>query len=203
MTVLGHWSSGGPRGRVWTRFDLQLATSKASIALVSRDHVVPNPRPSEQLHWWLSKAVPMPTPTLKPVNAPMPSCSNPTARSRWRKQVLRLRHVPDYVLSIADDEDGRSRSWELGPHVLSSWDENRSRLRDPGSTSTGWMTSVPIVRRLSAASALRSPATDPNHRNDRTSVFLAFSWRRFDAHYSETAMIQSCRLATILVASYK
>ena len=60
------------------------------------------------------------------------------------------------------------------------------------------MTSVPIVRRLSAASTLRSPATNPNHR---TSVFLAFSWRRFDAHQLETAMIQSCRLATILAAS--
>ena len=65
MTVLGHWSNGGPRDRVWTWFSLQLATSEARIAPVSRDRVVPNPRPSE--HWWLSGAVP----TLKPVNAGM------------------------------------------------------------------------------------------------------------------------------------
>ena len=105
-TVLGHWSNGGPRDRVWTWFSLQLATSEARIEPVSRDHAVPNSRPSEQQHWWLSGAVL----TLKPVNAPRLSCSNPTSRSPGRKPVLQWRRVPGYVLSIANDEDGRNRS---------------------------------------------------------------------------------------------
>ena len=123
MTVLGHWSNDLPRDRVWTWFSLQLATSEARIAPVSRDHVVPNPRPSEQQHWWCA-------------NVEAGKCAKTELQYSNREilraeTVLQWRHVPDYVLSIANDEDGRSRSWQLEPHELSTWDENRSRLRDP------------------------------------------------------------------------
>ena len=54
---------------------------------------------------------------LMPVNESAQSCSNPVVRLLVLKQVVRSHRVQDCVVSLVDDKDGRSRSWQLGPRV--------------------------------------------------------------------------------------
>jgi len=176
--VLVYWWSDEQAGRAWIQSNAYLAANGEIWVLMSRDLLVKGRIQVEQLCASPVAVVQV----LMLVAQPEEHCSNPVAT----KRMLRLDEPLSPVRAgSAPTPQMRRTIWLICDFMSSSESKNTPRSR---TTEVGDVMSDPTRMSLSTYEIFLRVCCIPNHI---TSVFLVFSWRRFDVHQLFTDMYHS------------